>query len=185
MELDMKTLVHVGTELLIITGLGMWMNNRIRAIEAGFSVMDKNIKELQEMINKQNQIIMAHDQFLKHLAGVTPQGMGSGPKGGNPPPGPIQPNSRTGSHPVDAKGDTQEENPDSESEKDSRSPQVGKKNRKKDRLKKDIKELTQEDIDRIIQDELRNELNQKEEIEVETNTHVERDRSFKHKKKDK
>lgn len=82
-NLDTKTLVHVGTELLLIGGLGFWMKKRIDTADAKVEEMEKKLVAFEEIINQQQAILAKHDAGLRQLFGMPP-----GPPPNPSPPGP-------------------------------------------------------------------------------------------------
>lgn len=156
MELDMKTLIHVGTELIVLTGLAFWMNKRIALTESKMKLMEEQLAAYGEALNKQGKLLAQHDQIFSQMLG----GIGKRPL---PSPGdiPQTPTPPPGNEEIPVK-----ETP------------VEKKTKKK-------KDLNPEDIDRIIKLEMEKEkMEANGEIVIET-LDLEKPKSLKHKKKEK
>lgn len=66
-KVDMKTLIHVGTELVAIGGLTFWMNKRISSIQSQVSTRDEKIGELETIIQQQSRMLAEHEHVLRML----------------------------------------------------------------------------------------------------------------------
>jgi hypothetical protein len=164
MELDMKTLIHVGTELIVLTGLAFWMNKRIALTESKMKLMEDQLVAYGEALNKQGKLLAQHDQIFSQMLG----GIGGRPL--SPPVG--------GDVPEKEQGIKEKEQGIKEKTPDRKIP-VEKKPKKKK------KDLTPEEIDRIIQLEMEKEkMAANGEIVIETRD-LEKSKSLKHKKKEK
>ncbi len=52
MNLDTQTLIHVGTELVVVGGIAFWLNKRIGA-DAKYDDLLKRLSAYEEIIEKQ------------------------------------------------------------------------------------------------------------------------------------
>lgn len=62
---DTKTLVHVGTELLVIGGLTFWFQRKT-------SMQQEEIENLREKIARLEEVIERHDQIFQSILGGRP-----------------------------------------------------------------------------------------------------------------
>ncbi len=87
MNLDTQTLIHVGTELVVVGGIAFWLNKRIGAVDAKYDDLLKRLSAYEEIIEKQNQMIARHEATFQRMFGPpnpppTPPGaQGQGPEG--------------------------------------------------------------------------------------------------------
>ena len=93
MNLDTQTLIHVGTELVIVGGIAFWLNKRIGAVDAKYEDLLKRLVAYEEIIEKQNQMIARHEAAFQRLFGgppPNPQALQASTStgAGNPPPPP-------------------------------------------------------------------------------------------------
>lgn len=71
MNLDTQTLVHIGTELVIIGGVVYWTNRRIGSLEARIDDLQKKLIQYEDLLGRQQQILSMHENILSRL-GVRP-----------------------------------------------------------------------------------------------------------------
>ena len=91
MNLDTQTLIHVGTELVVVGGIAFWLNKRIGAVDAKYDDILKRLVAYEEIIEKQNQMIARHEAAFQRLFGgppPNPQALQASTSAGagNPPP---------------------------------------------------------------------------------------------------
>ncbi len=73
-KIDNKTLIHIGVETVVIVGVSFWFNKKINALQEDINILkDLNIK-YEEIINKQGEIIMSHEQLFNQI--LPPQRVG-------------------------------------------------------------------------------------------------------------
>lgn len=77
MNLNIQLLSHVGIELVVISGLTFWLNNRISKLSERQYLTDEKLKKIEEILNVYGKAIESHERILRG--------------GGRPPPTP-QPN---------------------------------------------------------------------------------------------
>lgn len=69
--LDMKTLIHMGIELIIIGGIAFYLNRKINATDLQIAVQKERIDALETLVKQQKSIIEKHNvvlqQILDHL----------------------------------------------------------------------------------------------------------------------
>lgn len=168
MNLDMKSLAHMGTEIVVIGGVAFWLNknisdvkNKVNSLESIITAQSAHIKSLTELVVKHEQVLQR--LFSKDLSPIPD---------------------------IQNADDTKQKDVDTNKSKEveDKTKNEGSKNRSKRRKapKKNItpedKDISPEDIDKIIQEELQKELLHKnDEIMIET---IE-DKSLKQKKKEK
>lgn len=161
--MDMKTLIHVGIELVVMAGMAFWMNKKIGAVEAGQVALVAQMKKYEEIIAQQNSVISRHDAMLRQIFT------------GGPPP--VQDPRSVMQMPLSTGGDSRSV-PDQKAvplqQNNSPVPVSVSGNSQK----KGVKEVTADDLDKILQEELRKERlktkEKKEEIEVDTKVHRKR-----------
>lgn len=103
MNLDMQTLIHVGTELVIIGGISFWLNRRIGAIDSKCEDLLKKIAAYEDIISQQQALLQRHEQIFQRILGpqypggqqqMLPQGSQQGSQQGSPqgpPQNQVQP----------------------------------------------------------------------------------------------
>lgn len=102
MNLDTQTLIHVGTELVVVGGIAFWLNKRIGAVDAKYDELVRRLAAYEEIIEKQNQMLARHEATFQRMFGGGPPpnlppasgAQGSEGKPQSPlqgkPPGPVQ-----------------------------------------------------------------------------------------------
>ena len=71
--MDTKTMIHAGVEIVIIGGIAFYFNKRIGALEQGIGNAVENarrIKELEDTIASQQDIIAKHEQVINYFASM-------------------------------------------------------------------------------------------------------------------
>ena len=169
MELDMKTIAHVGGELLVVGGLVIWVNKnvgelktKVQTLEETVEVQKKHINDMTEHVKKLTEMVFRQQQAMESIIGGSPL----------PPPVPPRPK---------IEDDNTEEEPVNINPKDKTKDRIPKPKEKQRR------EMRPEDLDRIIKEELEKELSSmkgNEEIVIDTRLQ-EPKKTLKHKKKDK
>lgn len=76
MNLDMQTLIHVGTELVIIGGISFWLNRRIGAVDSKCEDLLKKIAAYEDIISQQHVLLQRHEDIFQRMLG--PQYPGGG-----------------------------------------------------------------------------------------------------------
>lgn len=61
MNLDNKTLIHIGGELIIIGGIVFWYNKK-------FNALQEHITNLEAKVSRLENVLAAHDKFLENIA---------------------------------------------------------------------------------------------------------------------
>lgn len=139
MNLDTTTLVHVGTELVLLTGLAFWLHRKIALVEAQNIALEQKIKALEN-------IVMGHDAFLRQLVSPPstknlPPPRGTPPSGrGLPPVNPSKGSSSAAAHPKKSHPPKQIVPPQPQVDSDDGD---------------DEKSFNDEDVDALIGDELK------------------------------
>lgn len=67
--MDTQTLIHVGTELVVIGGLTFWLNKRISSLETIIGSLEHKLSSYENIIQQQNQLINKHEQIFRELFG--------------------------------------------------------------------------------------------------------------------
>ncbi|MDB4769520.1 hypothetical protein OAG24_01005 [bacterium] len=68
-KLDTKTLIHVASETAAAGLITFWLNKKITSNEVQIQELTKKINEFQEIIEKQDQVIMNHENLLSQMLG--------------------------------------------------------------------------------------------------------------------
>ncbi len=87
--IDTKTMIHIGTELLLIGGLGFWMKKRVDASDAKIEELEKKLSAYEDIISQQQNLLTRHEEMLRKVFGMPP--LQQQPQGGAPPQGPQGP----------------------------------------------------------------------------------------------
>ena len=80
-NLDTKTLIHVGTELLLIGGLGFWMKGKIGAAEARIEELEKKLAAYEQIFTGLQGALLKHENMLRQMNGVPLLQVSTGNKG--------------------------------------------------------------------------------------------------------
>lgn len=79
MNMDYQTLVHVGTELVVIAGMGFWLNRQIGGVREQVSALTQKLSTYEDMIiqqaeviKQQNEMLRRHSQMLATIFGSAP-----------------------------------------------------------------------------------------------------------------
>lgn len=67
---DTKMMVHIGTELLLIGGLGFWMKKRVDTLDLQVEELNKKISVYEKIISQQQQILASHESVLRQAFGI-------------------------------------------------------------------------------------------------------------------
>jgi hypothetical protein len=85
MNLDTKTLIHVGTELVVVGGLAFWMNKKIGLVESKMDALLQQLAVYEDAIQKQQKMINTHEAAFRQIfGGHKPQGLPSPPEQDQP-----------------------------------------------------------------------------------------------------
>lgn len=63
----MKTLIHMGIELIVIGGITYWLNRKINGAEVRITEQQAQIAALQEVVKKQGETIAKHNELLQRI----------------------------------------------------------------------------------------------------------------------
>lgn len=63
-NIDTQTLIHAGTELVVISGITFWLNKKITSNEDEIKILKEKISKLEEIIARQNQMLISHENVL-------------------------------------------------------------------------------------------------------------------------
>lgn len=63
----MKTLIHIGVELIVIGGITFWLNRNINAADLRITELQKQVTALEETVKKQSEIILKHEELLNQI----------------------------------------------------------------------------------------------------------------------
>jgi hypothetical protein len=155
---DMKMLIHVGVELVVMAGLAFWMNKRIGVVESGVQGCMSQMKKYEEILAQQSNVLSKHDAILRQIFGGGPPP--PDPRALSPPPGP-DPRAMTPPH--DPRGMTPPPpGPDPRAmtpppDPTSIPPPPGPRGKETKKSRKGLKEVTPDDLDKMLQEELKKE----------------------------
>jgi hypothetical protein len=79
-DMDSKTMIHIGTEILLIGGLGFWMKKRVDTLDSQVEELSKKLAAYENIITQQQQLLARHDSLLRQAFGVPDQKYLSGPE---------------------------------------------------------------------------------------------------------
>ena len=88
--IDTRFLIHVGTELIVIGGLTFWLNRKINGVSEQVTILQNKLTKYEEIIERQNQLLMRHEQAIRAIFGEPPLprpqgGQQRSPQGGQGP----------------------------------------------------------------------------------------------------
>jgi hypothetical protein len=66
-NIDIKTLVHVGVEVVIIGGLTFWFQKKTSLQQEEINNLRSELSKAKEVINRQGKILSQHEEILKQL----------------------------------------------------------------------------------------------------------------------
>ena len=66
-NLDTKTLVHVGVELVVIGGLSFWFQRKCTLQQEEINGLKEEIANMKEIINRQGTMLANHERILNQL----------------------------------------------------------------------------------------------------------------------
>lgn len=89
--IDMKTLIHVGVELIVVTGITYWLNRKINGTELKVSEQQAQIKALEETVKRQSETIAKHNEILTDLISIVQTGGIARPQQARQPLPPSRP----------------------------------------------------------------------------------------------
>lgn len=69
-NVDTQTLIHVGTELVIIGGLSFWFNKKLGDLQTQNLILEKRLKEMESVIEQQQKILESHEMALRKIFGI-------------------------------------------------------------------------------------------------------------------
>lgn len=84
-NLDTKTLIHVGTELLLIGGLGFWMKGKIGAAETRIEELEKRLAAYEQIFSGLQGALVKHENMLRQMNGMPLLPISSKPSPEGPP----------------------------------------------------------------------------------------------------
>lgn len=93
-DMDTKTMIHIGTEILLIGGLGFWMKKRADTLDAQVEELTKKLAAYEDIIAQQQQLLARHDAMLRQIFGIPNTGTKESPVPARSPvkePVPIDP----------------------------------------------------------------------------------------------
>jgi hypothetical protein len=88
MNLDSQTLVHVGTELVLIFGITFWLNRRISTLEAQNTALEQKLAAYEKILEAHDKLLKVHHEQLGMIFGRG--GPPPKPKSLPPPPPPPE-----------------------------------------------------------------------------------------------
>ena len=68
-NLDTKTLVHVGVELVIIGGLTFWFQRKTSLQQEEINNLREELNKTKEIINRQGALLAQHERILSQFTG--------------------------------------------------------------------------------------------------------------------
>jgi hypothetical protein len=78
---DMKTLIHVGVEVLVVGAITFWFQKKSSSQQAEIEELRGKVEKMEEVLEAQNRLLMEHRNIFSNILG------------GRPPP-PLQNNSQ-------------------------------------------------------------------------------------------
>lgn len=75
---DTKMMVHIGTELLLIGGLGFWMKKRVDTLDLQVEELNKKLSVYENIISQQQQMLASHESVLRQAFGIPQLPAGNG-----------------------------------------------------------------------------------------------------------
>lgn len=156
--MDTKTMIHIGTELLLIGGLGFWMKKRVDTLDAKVDDLEKKISAYEEIISQQQSILARHEEMLRKVFGMPPLQLQGAPPQGQPQSG-VPPQEQPPQNPPQSS--TSKTTPAAKA-----SPKSASKSSPPPEKKEEVPEedISPEDLDKILNDEL----NRTQSIEIDT-----------------
>jgi len=71
-NIGLQSLIHIGTECVILGAFAFWMNKRTSSLENTVGDLNKKIGALETIIERQQQYIMHHESILRQIVDVQP-----------------------------------------------------------------------------------------------------------------
>lgn len=65
-----QTLVHVGTELVVIGGVTFWLNKKISSLEERVKELETKNAEYEKILSNHGQILARHNELLMRITGM-------------------------------------------------------------------------------------------------------------------
>jgi len=63
-----QTLIHIGTEVVIIGGITFWFAKRTSDLQSQVDDLTKKLEAALQVIDSQGKMLMAHEEFLRSAA---------------------------------------------------------------------------------------------------------------------
>jgi hypothetical protein len=68
MNANIQTLIHVGTELVVLTGLTFWLNKRLGSVETNSNLLNERLIKCEQVIQQMQQHINRYDLLFSDRA---------------------------------------------------------------------------------------------------------------------
>ena len=157
-DMDTKTMIHIGTEILLIGGLGFWMKKRADTLDAQVEDLTKKLAAYEEIITQQQQLLSRHEAMLRQIFGI-PNAPAPGAKETPAPPAVRSPVPETTQSPVKSPV-----RPVAVDSKEGR--KLEKSKNVEPPTKEEERDLSPEELDKILEAELNTGAPQDIEIDV-------------------
>lgn len=72
MNVDLQTLIHIGTELVIFAGFFFWSKGRFAKTDDAVKTLVEKIEQLEQIIGQQNALLQRHEAMFARLFGEAP-----------------------------------------------------------------------------------------------------------------
>lgn len=71
-SVNTQTLIHVGTELVVLSGMTFWFQRKTSKLNSDIEDLKKRLEDCEKIISQQNQLIGHHEQILSRMLGGAP-----------------------------------------------------------------------------------------------------------------
>lgn len=72
MNVDLQTLIHIGTELVIFAGFFFWSKGRFAKTDDAVKTLVEKIEQLEQIIGQQNALLQRHEAMFARIFGEAP-----------------------------------------------------------------------------------------------------------------